>query len=121
VAATDSGERLSNDELVTMAALLFGAGFETTTHLLGNGLVALLGHPEQLQLLRGEPQLAATAVEGLLRYDSPVQITGRIAADDTQIDGVPASAGDRVLCYLGAANRDPECFADPGRLPISTG
>ena len=119
VAATDSRERLSDDELVTMAALLFAAGFETTTHLLGNGLAALLGHPEQLQLLRGEPQLAATAVEELLRYDSPVQITGRTAVDDTQMDGVPISAGDRVVCYLGAANRDPARFADPGRLDIT--
>ena len=119
VAATDSGEQLSDDELVTMAALLFAAGFETTTHLLGNGLVALLDHPEQLELLRGEPELAAPAVEELLRYDSPVQITGRTALDDTVIDGVPVGAGDRVVCYLGAANRDPERFADPGRLDIT--
>ena len=119
VAATDSGEQLSDDELVTMAALLFAAGFETTTHLLGNGLVALLDHPEQLQLLRDEPQRAATAVEELLRYDSPVQITGRTALDETLIDGVPVSAGDRVVCYLGAANRDPQRFADPGRLDIT--
>lgn len=91
----------------------------TTTHLLGNGLVALLGHPDQFQLLRGTPPLAATAIEELLRCDSPVQITGRTAVDDTQIDGVPVRAGDRAVCYLGAANRDPQRFADPGRLDIT--
>jgi hypothetical protein len=91
----------------------------TTTHLLGNGLVALLGHPDQFQLLRGTPPLAATAIEELLRCDSPVRITGRTAVDDTQIDGVPVRAGDRAVCYLGAANRDPQRFADPGRLDIT--
>jgi cytochrome P450 len=119
VAGADSDERLSDDEVVTMAALLFAAGFETTTHLLGNGLVALLRHPEQLALLRDEPRLAARAVEELLRYDSPVQLTGRTVLEDTQIDGVPVAAGARVVCYLGAANRDPARFADPDRLDIT--
>ena len=115
----DDGKGLDEDELVTMAALLFSAGFETTTHLLGNGLVALLAHPEQAEVLRKDPDLAATAVEELVRFDSSVQITNRVALADTEVGGVPLPQGSRLVCYLGAANRDPERFPDPDRLDLS--
>ncbi len=119
VAAEAAGERLSEDDVLTTAALLFSAGFETTTHLLGNGLVALIRSPDQLRLWRGEPDLAPRAVEELLRFDSPVQITGRQVLQDTEVAGVPVRAGERVIAYLGAANRDPDRFADPDRLDLT--
>jgi cytochrome P450 len=119
VAAVDDGDRLSEDELVTMAALLFAAGFETTTHLLGNGLVALLHNPGQAAALRKDAELAPTAVEELLRFDSSVQLTGRTALADTEVAGVAISKGDRLVCYTGAANRDPQRFNDPDRLDLS--
>lgn len=119
VTIAEGGDRLTADELVTMAALLFSAGFETTTHLLGNGLVALLAHPEQAAALRGDPDLVPSAVEELLRFDSSVHITGRMALADTEVAGVPMPAGARLVCYLGAANRDPERFAEPDRLDLA--
>jgi cytochrome P450 len=119
VSIADGGDRLSADELVTMAALLFSAGFETTTHLLGNGLVALLAHPEQADALRDDPDLVPSAVEELVRFDSSVHITGRMALADTEVAGVPMPAGSRLVCYLGAANRDPERFAEPDRLDLA--
>jgi cytochrome P450 len=111
VAAEAEGDRLTEDELLTMAALLFAAGFETTTNLLANGIVALLANP-------GQP-FAPTAVEELIRYDSPVQLLSRVAYEDTELGGVPIQAGDRVVAYLGAGNRDPERFADPDRLDLA--
>ena len=119
VAAEAAGERLSEDDILTTAALLFSAGFETTTHLLGNGLVALIGNPDQLQLWRREPGLAQRAVEELLRFDSPVQITGRHALQDTEVAGVPVRAGERIVAYLGAGNRDSDRFPDPDRLDLA--
>ena len=118
VAVEDAGDQLTEDELLTMAALLFAAGFETTTNLLGNGLVALLRNPDQLALLRERPDLAPAAVEELLRYDSPVQIVSRIAMAPVEIAGVDLEAGERVVAYLGAGNRDPERFPDPERLVL---
>jgi cytochrome P450 len=115
----DEGDRLTEDELVTMAALLFSAGFETTTHLLGNGLVALLDHPDQADALRDDPALAPSAVEELIRFDSSVHLTGRMALADTEVAGVPIAAGTRLVCYLGAANRDPERFSEPDRLDLA--
>ncbi len=113
------GEVLDREEAVTMAALLFSAGFETTTHLLGNGLVALLEHPDQAALVRDDPAVVATAAEELVRFDSSVQITNRVALADTEVAGVPVAAGDRLVCYLGAANRDPDKFTDPDRLDVT--
>jgi cytochrome P450 len=113
VAVEQEGDRLTSDELLTMAALLFAAGFETTTNLLGNGLVALLRHPDQTM---GDP---AVAVEELLRYDSPVQLSSRVAYEDVELGGTTVQAGERVVAYLGAGNRDPERFADPDRLDLS--
>jgi cytochrome P450 len=102
-----------------MAALLFAAGFETTTHLLGNGLVALLANPDQAAALRKDADLAPAAVEELLRFDSSVQLTGRTALADTEVAGVPIATGDRLVCYTGAANRDPERFDEPDRLDLT--
>jgi cytochrome P450 len=119
VTAGTGGDRLSADEVVTMAALLFAAGFETTTHLLANSLVALLGSPEQLALLRRHPELAAGAVEELVRYDSPVQITVREVFEDISSPDLDIAAGERAVLYVGAANRDPVRFRDPDRLDIT--
>lgn len=116
---SDDGDRLTEEELVTMAALLFSAGFETTTHLLGNGLVALLAHPDQAEALRKDDELAPSAVEELTRFDSSVQISGRMALADTEVGGVPIAKGSRLVCYLGAANRDPERFDSPDRLDLT--
>lgn len=116
LAAAGAGDILTQDELVTMAALLLAAGFETTTGLLSNGLVALLAHPGQAGRLRTEAGLAAAAVEELLRYDSPVQLTGRNAPAGLDIAGLITSEEQRVVALLGAANRDPEVFTEPDRL-----
>jgi cytochrome P450 len=99
-----------------MAALLFAAGFETTTNLLANGLVALLRNPAQMPTLQAWPDVAS---EELIRYDSPVQLLSRVAWDQTTIGGVEIEAGSRVVAYLGAGNRDPRQFADPERLDLS--
>jgi cytochrome P450 len=102
-----------------MAALLLAAGFETTTGLLSNGLVALLAHPRQAQQLRADPGLAGPAAEELLRYDSPVQMLfGRGAPSDLDIAGLSLSAGQRVILLLGAGNRDAAAFSEPGRLVL---
>ncbi len=115
--AMDRGDTLTGDELVTMAALLLAAGFETTTGLLSNGLVALLAHPDQADRLRAEPALAVPAVEELLRYDSPVQILfGRSAPDEIMIAGLSLAEEQQVMALLGAANRDPAVFSEPARL-----
>ena len=116
VAVEAEGDRLTGDELLTMAALLFAAGFETTTNLLANGLVALLGERAQWPALHARPDVAA---EELIRYDSPVQLLSRVAWEPTTIGGVPVEPGDRVVAYLGAGNRDPRQFSDPERLDLS--
>ena len=116
VAAEEEGDRLTEDELLTMAALLFAAGFETTTNLLSNALVALMEHRDQVPALLAAP---GPAVEELLRFDSPVQLLARVAWEPTTIAGVPIEPGDRIIGYLGAGNRDPERFADPDRLDLS--
>jgi cytochrome P450 len=111
-------DELTDDEVVTMAALLFAAGFETTTNLLANGVVALLRNPAQLGRLRDEPALAGSAVEELLRYDSPVQIVSRLVNDPVELGGATIDAGERVVAYLGAGNRDPQRFPDAGELRL---
>jgi len=118
LAVEDGGDTLSEGELISTAILLFGAGFETTSNLIGNGLLALLGHPDQLHRLRGDRTLVRSAVEELLRFDSPVQLDGRTAFEDVEIAGWRVPAGAMVVTMLGAANRDPSHFPDPGRLDI---
>jgi cytochrome P450 len=116
LATAQAGDQLTQDELVTTAALLLAAGFETTTGLLANGLVALLAHPGQARRLRTEAGLAASAVEELLRYDSPVQLVPRTAPAGLDVAGLTTSEGQRVVAVLGAANRDLEVFSEPDRL-----
>ncbi len=118
IEAEDKGDQLSEHELISTAILLFAAGFETTTHLIGNGLMALLRHPDQLCRLRADRSLLRPAVEELLRYDSPVQIAVRTTYQDLSIGGHPIPAGSVVLALLGAANHDPARFRDPERLDV---
>jgi cytochrome P450 len=119
VADADDGHELGDSELVTMAALILGAGFETTTGLLANGFLALLENSTQAQRLRAEPELAKPAAEELLRYDTPVQfIYGRAAAEDMVVGELEVRAGQRLITMLGAANRDPSQFTQPDELRL---
>ena len=118
VAAEEEGDRLSSDELVSTALLLLVAGFETTVNLIGNGAVALLGERAPWRLLGEEPALIPAAVEELLRYDSPVQMTSRLAAEDVEVDGTVISRGSSIIVAIGGANRDPDVFDAPDRLKI---
>jgi cytochrome P450 len=120
VQAEEAGSKLSNEELTANIMLLFGAGHETTVNLIGNGLLALHRHPDQLQLLRSNPSLTGNAIDELLRYDSSVQLTGRTTLEDVDdIGGIPMAKGRSVLCLLGAANRDPAVYPEPDRLDIT--
>ncbi|HEY0815733.1 MAG TPA: cytochrome P450 [Pseudonocardia sp.] len=112
-------DRLTHDELVAMAMMLLIAGHETTVNLIGNGLLALLTHPDQLDLLRRRPDLLPSAIEEFLRWDSPVHSTPvRFAAQDVEYAGVTIPAGSVVILSLAAANRDPSRFADPELLRV---
>jgi cytochrome P450 len=113
------GDRISPDEVVDLALLLLVAGHETTVNLIGNGVLALLRAPDQLNLLRRAPDLVAGAVDELLRFDSPVQLTQRVATEDLDLVGCPVRAGDEIMLVLGAANRDPLVFAEPNRLDVT--
>jgi cytochrome P450 len=95
------------------------AGHETTTNLIGNGLLALLRHPEQLALLRREPERVPQAVEEMLRFDGPVQATVRVAKEPVELAGVAIGPGALVICGIGAANRDPAVFEDPDRFDVT--
>lgn len=119
IAAEEQGDKLSEGELLATCNLLFVAGHETTVNLIGNGLLALLRHPDQLTALRGDPSLIPSAVEELLRYDGPVQRTGRIPHADVEIGGKKIAPGEMVVALIGAANRDPARFPDPDRLDIT--
>jgi cytochrome P450 len=118
IAAEQAGDRLDPEELLTTVILLFLAGHETTMNLIGNGLWALLRHPDQLERLRRDPSLGPSAVEELLRYDGPVHVTGRIATEDLELAGTPIAKGEEVVVVLAAANRDPAVFPDPDRLDL---
>jgi hypothetical protein len=118
VTAHDEGDQLTADELSSIAMLLLAAGFETTVNLLGNGAVLLMNHSDQLDLLRAQPQRWADAVEEILRYESPVQRTGRVAHRDTEVAGRQVPAGSLIILLLGGANRDPAVFRDPHRFDI---
>jgi cytochrome P450 len=119
VAAEEAGDRLSKAELFATCSLLLIAGHETTINLIGNGTYALLQHPEQWAKLKADPGLAETAVEELLRYDSPVQLTSRMVLEDMDYKGVAFARGSSIAFLLGAANRDPEQFGDPETLDIT--
>jgi pimeloyl-[acyl-carrier protein] synthase len=112
----DQEGKLSEGELLGFLSMLFSVGQETTENLIGNGIFALLNHPEALGQLRQNPELMGSALEELLRYDSPVQMISRTAVEPVEIAGKTIQAGDKVNLLLGAANRDPEKFPEPDRL-----
>ena len=118
IAAQTAEGKLDEQELIATLILLLVAGHETTVNLIGNGTLALLRHPEQWQALVDDPSLARNATEELLRYDSPVQMTTRLAFEDLEIAGTPIRRGTEVFFVLGSANRDPRAFTDPHRLDI---
>ncbi len=119
VAVEERGEVLTEPELVVMCSLLLVAGHETTVNLIGNGTLALLQHPDELNRLRQAPSLIGTAIEELLRFDAPVQMTGRIVMSDLEIGGQTIKQGDFVLPLLGAANHDPAQFTEPDKLDLA--
>jgi cytochrome P450 len=117
--ASEGGARLNDEELRATAGLVLAAGFETTVNLLGSGIRILLEHPEQLALLLEQPDLWPGAVEEILRLESPVQMSARVAKVDTEVAGKTVKAGDPVIIYLAGANRDPDVFPDPHRFDIT--
>lgn len=121
LAVADSGDRMSAEEIAATAILLFGAGHETSAALIGNGLHALLTHPEQHELLASQPALLPTAVEEMLRHDAPFQYMRKFTGEDVTLSGVDIPAGEMVIPIIGAANRDPARFSDPDRLDITRG
>lgn len=119
IEAEEEGERLTETELITNIFLLFGAGHETTVNLLGNGMLALLQRPEQWEVLKANPDLMKQAVEEMLRFDSSVQMTGRVAMEDAEVNGVAIEKGQFIICLLGASNRDPEQFENPDDFDVN--
>ena len=121
VQAEEDGSKLTNEELTANIILLFGAGHETTVNLIGNGLLALYRNPDQLALLKAKPELITNAIEEFLRYDSSVQMTGRVTLEDIEdLGGKRIPKGESVLCLLGSANHDPAVYPDhPERLDIT--
>lgn len=115
----DEGQRLDDTELRAIAGLVLAAGFETTVNLLGSGTVLLLQHPDQLARLRDDPSLWPTAVDEVLRYESPVQLTGRFAQRATTVAGQHIRPGAVVVTMLAGANRDPAVFDDPHRFDVT--
>ena len=118
VTAEVDGERLERDDLLVNLLLVLVAGNETTRNLIGNGTLALLQNPGELQKLRDDPTLLNGAIDEFLRFDSPVQLDSRVAHEPIELRGKRISAGQRIICILGAANRDPKVFPDPNRLDI---
>jgi cytochrome P450 len=120
VAASDEDDRLTEQELLSSLFQLIVAGHDTTSSLIGNGIVALLDHPDQLELLLADPNLISTAVEELIRFDAPVpHATFRVAAEPTVLGDVEVPAGRQVIVCLGAANRDPQVIDEPDSLDIA--
>src|SRR2546423_1550057 len=113
------GDRLTEDEVIANCIITMVGGQETTTNLIGNGVLALLRNPVELEKLRANPALIPTAVEELLRFESPTQYTGRIAAHDVEIGGKMIKQKQAVFAVLGAGNRDPERFPNPDKLDIA--
>jgi cytochrome P450 PksS len=120
IQAEEEGERLSEDELMAMVFLLLVAGHETTVNLIGNGMLALLQHPDQLSMLQADPSLMKNAIEELLRFSAPVFLTTeRYPIEDVTIQGVTIPRGEYTFAAIGSANRDASVFSDPDRLDIS--
>ena len=119
VSVRDRGDVLSEEELIATCILLLVAGHETTTNLIGNGSYALMQHPDQLDLLRQDTGLTERTVEEFLRYDSPVQLTARIALENAVINDLKVPKGSMVIVLIGAANRDPRTYVNPDQLDIT--
>jgi len=119
LAAEEDGRALDEADLLSLCALLLAAGHETTTNLIGNAVLALLRHPDERKRLQQDPGLVAGAVEEFLRFDSPVQVTDRVVTEDLEFRGHLFRRGQLTVCLLGAANRDPERFAEPDRLDVA--
>ncbi len=119
VRAEEAGDRLSRMELFTTCVLLLVAGNETTTKLIGNAVLALLRNPDQLEILRREPERIAGAIDEFLRYDGPVQLTSRMVTEDRAFRGHELRRGQQLVLVLTAGNRDPEQFAEPDRLDVT--
>ncbi len=118
LAAEEAGHTLSESEILSVCSLILTAGHETTTHLLGNAIAALLRYPDQRKRFCDDPGLARSAVEEFLRFDSPVQLSDRVTTQAIEIGGRRIEAGRVVICHIAAANRDPAVFADPERLDL---
>ncbi|HEY5148833.1 MAG TPA: cytochrome P450 [Mycobacterium sp.] len=118
IQVADEGSLLDETELQATAGLVLAAGFETTVNLLGNGIRLLLNFPDQLEKLAADPSLWPNAVEEILRMESPVQLSARVARTDTEVAGTTVRAGETVVIYLAAANRDPAVFDDPNRFDV---
>jgi cytochrome P450 len=118
IASEQNGKSLDDAELIAMCVLLLFGGHETTTHLIGNSILALLQYPSEFERLQADPALIGRAVEEILRFDCPVQATGRRATTDMEIGGYRIEAGEFLTPVIGAANRDPSRFEDPNRLDI---
>ena len=119
IAAQEARDALTDAELLATSNLLLVAGHETTTNLIGNGLLALLRHPTELARLQEDPARIPGAIEEMLRWDSPVQATVRVTTAPTELDGETLPTGALVVAMIGAANRDPAVFADPERFDVS--
>jgi cytochrome P450 len=118
IAASVDGQHLSDEELRATAGLVLAAGFETTVNLLGSGVRLLVDHPEQLAILRSDPTLWPNAVDEILRFESPVQMTARVADRDVEISGRTVPKDSFVAMILAAANRDPAVFDDPATFDV---
>jgi len=116
---SEDGDQLSRRELVTVVIAMFGAGFETTAHMIANGVLTLHKHPQQWARLVADPALAANVVEEVLRFESSLQASYRTALADAQVFGKAVKSGERVLCILGAANRDEGVFRSPDDFDIT--
>lgn len=118
IQAVEEGDRLTTDELYAQAVILLIGGHETTRNLIGSGLHLLLRHPEQMALLRRRPELMASTVEEILRYESPIQFIGRTAREDFDLNGKAIKKGQVVMLMLASAHRDPDVFEEPDRFDI---
>jgi len=118
LSAEHEGRPVTDDELLASVVFLLGTTYETTANMLANTVLALLRHPDQLQMLRSDPSLVATAIEELIRYDPPLQFHGRFAVGPFEVDGIEVPAGSRVVALIGAANRDPAQFPEPDDLDV---
>jgi cytochrome P450 len=117
--AHEQGDRLTEQELIVTATTLLLAGHETTVNLIGNGMLALLRHPDQLALLRAQPELTSSAIEEFLRYEAPSQMASRVAPEEMEIGGQTIQQGEILNLLLGSGNHDPETFDDPDGLDIT--